>query len=79
MCVQVYKYIYLFRYIFIPPNMICCSLDLVSRLRTGYMVSIATDSVLGNSTAQSNLSVSVHYIIKSTENDLGFLILNLVI
>lgn len=43
------------------------------------MVSIATDSVLGNSTAQSNLSVSVHYIIKSMENDHGFLILNLVI
>lgn len=77
-----YRYINIYTYLGIylsPPNMICCSLDLVSRLRTGYMVSIATDSVLGNSTAQSNLSVSVHYIIKSTENDLGFLILNLVI
>lgn len=77
-----YRYINIYTYLGIylfPPNMICCSFDLVSRLRTGYMVSIATDSVLGNSTAQSNLSVSVHYIIKSMENDHGFLILNLVI
>lgn len=70
---------YIFRYILIPPNMICCSFDLVSRLRTGYMVNTATDSVLENSAARSNLSTSVHYIIKSMEEDHGFLFLDLVI
>lgn len=42
------------------------------------MVNTTTDSVLENSTAQSNFSTSVHYVIKSTEESHGFLILNLV-
>lgn len=74
--ISIYTYlgIYLFLY-----SVICCSLDLISRLRAGCIVNTATDTVLENSTAQSNLSVSVHYIIKRLEEDHGLLILHLVI
>lgn len=56
------------------PNLISCDICLVSRLRTGDMVNTATVYTLETSTAQMNLSTSVHYIIKST--DQGFCTLN---
>lgn len=41
--------------ILFSPNMISCNIDLVSRLRTGYMIDTATDYALETSTAQTNL------------------------
>lgn len=59
-----------------PPSMLSCDTDLVSRLRTGYMVNTAAVYTLETSTAQMNLATSVHYVIKSTEDDQSFFNLN---
>jgi len=71
-CVHVhiclYTKMHIYAYIFLP-SMVSCNFDLVSRLRMGYMVNTATDYVPETSTAQTNLSTSLHYIVKSTEDD----------
>lgn len=77
MCARMCLYIKIHIYVYtLPPNMISCNLDLVSRLRTGYMVNTATDYALETSTAQTNLSTSVHDVIKSMEEEQGFFVLN---
>lgn len=68
--------IYKNTYLCPPPGMISCDTDLVSRLRTGYMVNTAAVYTLETSTAQMNLSTSVHYIIRSTEDDQSCFTLN---
>lgn len=68
---------YIQKYISVSsPGMLSCDTDLVSRLRTGYMVNTAAVYMLETSTAQMNLSTSVHYVIKSTEDDQSFFTLN---